>query len=78
MPLGEASAVACRLAAEHSHGLVAAIDADRLQQRLIARGTRISFFNDALTMIAQCGSRPYSGLPCAGSFPPMTLAPRRC
>ena len=48
MPLGEASAVACRLAAEHRHGLVAAVDVDRLQQRLIARGARISFFNDAL------------------------------
>ena len=48
MPLGEASAVACRLAAEDGHGLVAAVDVDRLQRRLLAQGTRISFFNDAL------------------------------
>ena len=48
MPLGEASAVACRLAAEDGHGLVAEVDVDRLQRRLLAQGTRISFFNDAL------------------------------
>ena len=48
MPLGEASAVACRLAAEDGHGLVAAVDVDRLQRRLLTQGTRISFFNDAL------------------------------
>ena len=48
MPLGEASAVACRLAAEQGDGLVAAVDVDRLQRRLLAQGTRLSFFNDAL------------------------------
>ena len=48
MPLGEASAVACRLAAEDGHGRVAEVDVDRLQRRLLAQGTRISFFNDAL------------------------------
>ena len=76
MPLGEASAVACRLAAEHRHGLVAAIDVDRLQQRLIARGTRISFFNDALDDDRAVWFEAVQRLAVRGFFPSYDARPQ--
>ena len=76
MPLGEASAVACRLAAEHGHGLVAAIDVDRLQQRLIAKGTRISFFNDALNDAQAAWFEAVQRLAVRGFFPSYDARPR--
>ena len=77
MPLGEASAVACRLAAEDGHGLVAEVDVDRLQRRLLAQGTRISFFNDALEDArAPWFEAVCNGLPCAGFSTPTTPVPQ--